>query len=329
MKVLVTGATGFIGGHLVDALVKKGYEVRCLVRKTSHVQQLTRRGVELAYGDITDMDSLHRVREGIGIVFHLAAIRGERKLPLSMYWEVNVEGTRNMLEAFCRDGAKHFVYVSTIGVLGWVRHPPADERSPYHPEGSYHITKCEAEKLAIEFHKVRRLPVTVIRPVMTYGPDVSGFLFNLARLIKSGKFRQIGDGKNYLHLLDVRNLTQALISVLEKPEAMGQIYIVADNQPITLGEIVTLIADTLKVDIPRGQIPIWLAKLAGLVSGLASKAIPGVAEPLITGGKVDLMTKHRFYDISKAGKELCFEPSVSTEVGIRQTIQWYLDNGYL
>jgi nucleoside-diphosphate-sugar epimerase len=326
MKILVTGATGFIGGHLVNALIDKGYEVRCLVRKTSNVMRLKNINAELIYGDITELDSLEKALDGIDVVYHLAAITGETTLPFNKYWEINVQGTKNILETACRKGIKQFIFISTIGVLGWPKILPANEESPCNPAGKYHSTKYEAEKLVLNTLKTKRIQGTIIRPVMSYG-DAEGFLFNLAKLIKTGKFMRIGRGENHLHLVSVDNLVQGLILVINNPNAMGKIFIIADDQPITLNNLLMIVSKKLNITISKFRVPIWIASPIGRAFDSMYSIFGKNNEPIITSSKVALISKNRFYDISRAKRELGYNPSINTEDSIKQTLELFVNSG--
>lgn len=325
MKVLVTGATGFIGRHLTQSLIAAGHEVRCLVRPTSDVRVLPSGGVELCEGDVASTESLGKAMSGMDAAYHLAGIRGETDASLESYRAVNVQGTANLLEAAAGAGLSQFIYVSTTGVMGWPRILPANEDTPCRPRGKYHLTKWEGEKLAAA---CRSLPVTVIRPVMTYGLERSGFVFGLARMIKSGRFIVLGNGRNCLHLVSVQNLVQGMMAVLGNTAASGRTYIIADPDPITLERLATVAGESLGVALPRRRLPAWPVYWGAFLCEIAWAALRRPAAPL-TRGKVELLTRHRMYDISRARAELGYRPLLDTEGGIRETIGEYIEAGYL
>ena len=334
-RILVTGATGLIGGRLVKTLAADGHNVKLLVRRSSAVSVLRKLSVEPEYGDIRDSESVERAVKDVDVVYHLAAIRGERLLPREMYWDVNVKGTKNILEASYKAGIEKFVYCSTEGVLGWFDNSPADESWPYKPVGMYHITKAEAERLVKKYLHEKQLPATIIRPVIAYGPTDRGVIFKIARLIKEGRFVILGHGDFRLHLVYIDNLTQGLRLAGEKKCSVGQIYIIADENPITFIRLIQIIAETLNVQTTKIHIPIWSAKLAGLMAenlyrSLLSLSIKKLGDdPILTPMKVDILSKERFYNISKAKKELGYTPTTHTEEGIAATINWYKKNDYL
>jgi len=333
-RILVTGATGFIGSKLVETLVADGYHVKVLIRRPSAVSVPEKLSVEVEYGDVRNSESVERAVKDVDIVYHLAAIRGEKLLPRERYWDINVKGTKNILEASYKAGIEKFVYCSTEGVLGWFNNPPADESWPYKPIGMYHVTKAEAEKLVKRYMYEKQLPATIIRPVIAYGPTDRGIIFKIARLIKKGMFVFLGHGDFKLHLVYIDNLIQGLQLAGERKCSIGQTYIIADEKPIIFDRLIQIIAETLNVQIPKIHVPIWSAKLVGLMLENTYKALLSLGikkfgdDPILTPMKVDILSKERFYNISKAKRELGYTPTTDTEKGIFFTVEWYKKNNY-
>lgn len=326
MKIVVTGGTGFIGSHLAKFLVSMGHEVTCIVRDEKKAKLLGESGISLVRGDVTEKGSLKKAVGGNDVVYHMAAIRGERNLPERAYWDVNVKGTRNLLESSMHEGVKRFVFCSTTGVLGWPEKLPANENTPPKPNGLYHRTKYEAEKLVREFDK-NGLAATIVRPGITYGPgDRTGMLYRLSKLIKDERYFIIGQGKNFLHLTYVENLLSGFLRVMESDNAPGKTYMMTDRQPITQNDLVCVIARALGKSPPKMHIPAGLANFAGIV--VENLRFLGI-EPPLTRSKIEVMSKNRFYDISKAERELGYKPEVGTEEGVERTMEWFVENGWL
>src|SRR5689334_17231217 len=150
-RILVTGATGFTGGHLCRRLARDGYSVRGLVRDLSRKSELQRERIEPMVGDLRDRKSLERAAEGVDLVYHVAALFRQENVSRKEMWETNVEGTRNMLDAALKAGVRRFVHCSTVGVHGDVKNPPANEEAPYGPGDHYQDSKTEAERLVLRY----------------------------------------------------------------------------------------------------------------------------------------------------------------------------------
>jgi dihydroflavonol-4-reductase len=195
MKVLVTGATGFTGGHLAATLARRGDDVRALVRPRSLARFATSEaaaaGVAALPGDLADAEALRQAAAGVEVVYHIAATYREAGQPDTAYRAVNVEGTRHVLEAALAAGVRRVVHCSTGGVHGHIEHPPANEEAPFSPGDIYQETKLEAEQVAREFGRSRGLDVVVARPIGIYGPGDTRFL-KMFRGIARGRFPMLG-----------------------------------------------------------------------------------------------------------------------------------------
>ncbi|MFQ5709111.1 MAG: NAD-dependent epimerase/dehydratase family protein, partial [bacterium] len=317
---LVTGASGFTGGHLCRKLVEKGVAVRALVRQTSKVQQLENLGVELEIGDLTDMPSLNGTLRGVDVVFHVAAAYRQEGISKEQFWKVNVDGTRAMLEQARDSGVKRFVHCSTVGVQGEIRNPPAKESDPYQPGDHYQQSKMEGEKLALGFFEKYDMEGVVVRPVGIYGPGDTRFL-KLFKFINNGKFRMIGDGNVLYHLTYVGDLVDGIILAGEKPEAAGHIYTLGGEDYLTLRELVEMIAEILDKPVPDKHLPLWPIYAAAVL--FESVCRPLGIEPPIYRRRLDFFTKDRAFEIAKAKNELGYVPKVSLKDGLANTVLWY------
>ncbi len=326
MKALVTGANGFTGSYLTKHLLNKGYDVRVLVRKNSNLSTLEDLPVEYAYADLAADDPVEDAVAGVDVVFHIAALYRAENVPKKMFWAVNVDGTRKLLEAAKKAGVKRFVHCSTVGVQGEIKNPPAKEEDPYNPGDYYQESKMEGELLALNFFKKENLPGTVVRPVGIYGPGDTRFL-KLFKYIYNGKFRMIGSGKVLYHLTYVEDLVAGIALAGEKEEALGEIFTIGGNEYVTLNELVEKIARILGRPVPKTRIPVWPVWLAGLLCELTFK--PLGLEPPIFRRRVDFFIKDRAFDISKAKRLLGYEPRVSLDEGLKITADWYKQQGWL
>lgn len=326
MKALVTGGTGFTGKYLVARLIKEGIEVRVLARKKD--LELEKMGVEFILGDITDKEVVYKSVERVDKVYHLAAVfREGGGISDKVFREVNVNATKNLLEASLQNDVGRFIHCSTCGVLGHISRPPADETHPYNPGDEYQRTKCEAEKIALDYFHNRGLPGVVVRPTAIYGPGDMRIL-RLFKAINEGKFIMIGSGDVFYHLVYMDDLVEGIMLCGKEKKALGEIYILGGKEYVSMNRLVTMIAVSLDVPVPRLKFPffwpVWVAAFACEVT-----CWPFGFNPPIFRRRVDIFRKNRAFDISKARKELNYEPEVSLKDGIMKTIVWYKNEGYL
>ena len=330
MKVLVTGATGFTGGHLAQYLAGRGDDVRALVRPTSRARfdasALPTHGVRACEGDLTDAGSLGRAMEGVDVVYHIAATYREAGQPDSAYRAINVDGTRNVLDAAKSAGARRVVHCSTGGVHGHVDNPPANEDAPFNPGDVYQETKLAAETLAREFGRSNGFDVVVVRPIGIYGPGDTRFL-RMFRGLARGTFPMIGSGRPFYHLTFIDDLVEGFRLCGTVAAAKGRTYILAGPRYTTLEQLVGLVAKELRVEPPKRHWPVWPFWTAGLLCEIV--CVPLRIEPPIFRRRVDFYTKSRAFDTTRARTELGFAPKVDLEEGIRRTADWYRHEGLL
>mgnify|MGYP000077959521 CR=1 FL=1 len=322
LRILITGATGFIGGRLACHLVAQGHQVRALVRRES--PELAACGVEPVRGDIVDADALCSALSGVEAVFHLAAVRDVWSTPETVYRQVNVDATRSLLDAAKASGVQRFVYCSSVGVARYPGNLEADETLPYSQPTSqvlYHRTKAQAEQIA------RAAQAVVVRPVITYGPgDETGFVTRLIALLAQGRFLEIGNGRNHVDLVYVDDLIAGMVAALEKG-APGRVYILSGMAPIEVRVLLNEICTLLGRKPPRMSIPAPLALLAGWGMEMVWK---GVFNPLgwtnhapfITRDKVATLTVDRGFSHKRAGLELGYRPQVDYSEGLKRTLDW-------
>lgn len=327
-RILITGATGLIGSYIVEKLSKNN-DVRCLVIKNSDVSFLEQVGAKVVYGDITDKSTLGPALKDIDVVFHLAAAF-KKDLPEKhteeVYFKINVDGTKNMLEAAKESHVKRFVHFGATGVYGFTGNKPASETSPYNPSNAYERSKCEGEKLAMEFNKLG-LPVTIIQPTVVYGPREKASILKFFKAVRKRIFPIIGNGKNKMDFVFVEDVADATILAAEKENAVGQRYIIGGDRTYTFLEILQVIADTINVPVPKIKVPYLIAKIGARFLEIGCSVV-GI-EPPVKVATMDFLSKNKFYDTSKARKELGYMPKVDLRTGMEITMNWYKDNGLL
>jgi nucleoside-diphosphate-sugar epimerase len=330
LNVLVTGATGFTGGHLAHYLASRGDSVRALVRPPSRAKfdrsVLPSTGVVAVEGDLTDTAAVRRAADGVDVVYHIAATYREAGQPDSAYRDINVQGTMHVVEAARAGGAQRLVHCSTGGVHGHIAQPPANEDAPFNPGDVYQETKLEAERAARRFGDRTGFDVVVARPIGIYGPGDTRFL-RMFRGLARGRFPMIGSGKPYYHLTFIDDLVEGFRLCGTIPAAKGRTYILAGPRYTTLEQLVEMVAKELGVAPPQFHWPVWPFWTAGLLCEMV--CVPLRIEPPIFRRRVDFYTKSRAFDTTRARTELGFAPKVDLEEGIKKTADWYRREGLL
>jgi len=326
MKALVTGGTGFTGSHLVRKLIENGEDVRVLARPGSNSGFLKELGVEVLSGDISSRDDVERAVKGMDRVFHIAAAYRDANLPEKTYWDVNYEGTKNVLQACEKYNVSRLVHCSTIGVVSSVDAPYSDETAPYSPDDVYQKSKCEAEKEVLKYARERGLPATVIRPCAIYGPGDMRLL-KMFKMIAKERFIILGSGNAYYHMVYIDDLVSGFILASEKKEALGEVFIIGGERFTTLNELFHIIANEFGVSDSKIHLPYKPIETLSVIIEYIYK--PFKKEPPIYRRRVAFYKKNRAFDISKAKKILGYKPVIDLEKGIHLTAQWYIENGYI
>lgn len=326
MKVLVTGASGFTGGHLARYLASRGEHVRALVRDVGRASGLDVPGVTVVRGELTDRDSLKSALEGVDVVYNIAALYREAGLPASVYRAVNAEAVATIVELASELGLRRVVHCSTVGVHGDIEKPPANEDAPLKPGDIYQETKLEGERLGQEAAARTGMELVIARPSGIYGPG-DRRLFKVFGRVAQGRFLMLGSGRHFYHITYVEDLAEGFRLCATVPAAAGRTYILAGEEVTTLAELVAIAAEVAGVEPPRLRLPVWPFWLAGaLCEGVCR---PFGIEPPIYRRRVDFFRKSRAFDISRAKAELGFRPRVGLREGIGRTLEWYREHGWI
>jgi nucleoside-diphosphate-sugar epimerase len=326
-RILVTGGTGFTGAHLVRRLISRGHDVIVLDNKKGIVHdELETLGAKITIGSITDKNLVDSLVTGCDTVHHLAAAFREINVPKTLYWDVNVTGTRDLLEAAEWHNVDRFVYCSTCGVHGDVENPPAGEDAPISPADYYQYTKFEGEKVAHEFIE-KGMKISILRPAAIYGPEDPERWLMLFKRVSAGRFLMFGDGKATYHPLYIDNLLDAFELAAEKDEAIGQTYLIADEDYYQLNDLVTEIGSVLDIDVDIIHLPFTPLWVAAALTEVVY--MPLQKNPPLFRRRVDWFRQNRAFDISKAKMELGYDPQVDLPTGIERTAKWYKEQGYL
>lgn len=323
--VLVTGATGFTGGHLATALARTGYKVRALVRDAAAGKGLADLGIEIVQGDLTRKADVDKAVKGVEQIYHVAAHYRTAKLPDQVYWDVNVGGTQHILEAAQREGVERVIHCSTIGVHGGVREVPADENAPYDPGDIYQRTKLEGEKCAQRAFTAG-LRGVIVRPAGIYGPGDRRFL-KLFKMIKQRRFLMFGSGQACCHLVYIDDLVDGMLLSGTRREAVGEIFILAGDQYVSLNSLVKQVAVAVGVQSSTRRLPLWPLMTAATICEYVCR--PFGIEPILHRRRAEFFVKNRAFTSQKAQSQIGYEPKVSLTEGLAKTAAWYEQAGLL
>lgn len=329
MKLLITGATGFIGSRLALAARRDGTEVTVTGQLNTPVevarkQELEAAGIGVETGALQDSAFARRVVAGCSRVIHLAAAQHEANVPDSYFYDANVVGTRVLLEACRNEKVGRFVYGSTIGVYGAATDGVLDEESAPRPLNIYGRTKLEAEGIVKQFGT--DLETTIIRISETYGPG-DFRLLKLFRAIDKKSFVMIGSGLNRRQVIHVDDLARGLLVAAEHTAAPGQTFVLAGNEVMTTRAMVDAIALALNRRLSRIHVPLWPVLIAAIGFELTFRPL-GIQPPLHRR-RLDFFRKSFVFSTRKAEQMIDFRPRISFSEGAAQTAAWYRAHGHL
>lgn len=324
MRVLVTGANGFVGSNLCAALLRDGVDTRGLVRKSSDQSFIAPlRDLEVVTGDITDRHSLDAAMAGIEIVYHVAALTSDWG-PWEEFRRINVEGVRNVMEAARAHGVRRVVHISSISVYGFPGRVDIPEDAAFvpRPGDPYITTKAEGERLALGYHG-DGLEVTAIRPGGVFGPNDRTTTLRLAPELLRGKLPFVDGGRHRTAPVYVDNLVQLIRLAGDSGRAGGQVYNAVDDGEVTWREFFTWLCQDLGCAPPTRSFPAALAWPAAILIEAAAKLAGRKESPPINKYRVRAVMADNHYSPDKAKRELGYRPEISTREGLRRTAAWY------
>ena len=325
MKVLVTGGTGFTGKALVRRMLDKGHQVVALDNKAGHkTDELWSWGAEVVIGSVTEPDVVRRCMQDVEVVHHVAAAFRELNEPQDYYRQVNVDGTRLVLQAAMDEGVRKFIYCSTCGVHGNVDNPPAPEDAPIQPNDYYQQSKYDAEPIVLDFCG-RGLKTSILRPAAIFGPGDPERYYLIFRQVARGWFPMFGDGRTLYHPLYIDNFLDAFEIVMHEDAGVGETYLIADEEYVSIEDLVRRTAKAMGAPVKIRHLPVWPVVIAGHVVETACKPF-GIAPP-IHPRRVDWYRQTRAFSIEKARRELGYQPVVGLDEGLRRAYEWYSAEG--
>jgi len=329
VRLLVTGGTGFIGSHLAEDARCRGAEVVVLgltdrPEEQANAALLEGLGVRVLPGSVTDAALCARAMEGVTHVYHLAVAMREAGMTDEYFEEINLGGTRRLLETASARGLQRFVYCSTIGIFGHRAAGITNEDSPLRPGNVYERTKVAAEGMARDFHARVGLPVVILRPADVYGPR-DYRLLKLFRGVVAGRFPLFGDGKGRRHMVFVDDVVAAFRLASEEDGAVGQALIIAGPESCTLRELIDAIARASGQRRFGWRLPLAPMLAAAAVVEDVSTALK--VTPPIYRRRMDFFHSDSAFDTSRARRVLRWEPKVHLNEGVVRTLEAYRKAG--
>jgi nucleoside-diphosphate-sugar epimerase len=325
MKVLITGATGLLGGHLIRALQQRDEQIRALVLPLENADKLKAQGVEVVRGDVTDASTLAPAVKDIEIIFHLAGMMGVNR-QLADYRLVNVTGSENIYRAAQAAGVRRFVHTSshTVYGLGYGRFLTEEDALRPDPD-PYSITKAEGDHLMRRLILNSDVETVIIRPGTFFGPGDRLHFGRMAQRMKNGKGIIIGRGDNALPFCYVTDVAQGFLLAAYHEQAPGNVYNISNDRPLTEEEIFNAIADNVGGKRPTRHLPYLPIYYGSIVAEKIS--IITHTKPIVTRlGAMMFGTDNR-HSVEKARRELGYEPEVDIREGIRLAAAWFNAGG--
>jgi 2-alkyl-3-oxoalkanoate reductase len=324
MECLITGATGFVGHHLVSALLASGARLRVLALPSEDTSRLEQADVYIYRGDVRHPETLIEPMRGVDTVFHLAAAHGLWR-PKQEYFDVNVTGTENVCRAVLATGVRRLIHMSSCSIYQMGLGQPAKEAFPIKPPPDYYtITKAESDRLVQRFITQERLPAVIARPGTMFGPGDRVNFARLADRLREARAIIIGSGRNALPLVYVTDAVAGLLLAARHDKAVGQIYNFANDQPLTQKQVWHAIAMEIGAKPPRLHVPYHVLYAVAFLAERTVSADNPKRQPLVTRFGVRLFGSDNRIAIDKARRELGYAPQVSVREGIHLAAKWYL-----
>lgn len=326
MKVLITGATGLLGGHLIKELQQRGEKIRALVLPVENADSLLKQGVAVVRGDITDAGSLAPAVEQIDLIFHLAGMMGVWR-PLSDYRLVNVNGSENLYKAAQKAGVRRFVHTSSHTVYGLGYGRFMTENDPLRPDADpYSLTKAEADRLIRRLMLTSEMETVILRPGTFFGPGDRLHFGRMAQKMKKGTGVIIGRGDNTLPFCYVTDVVDGFLLAAYHENAPGNVYNITNDQPLTQREIFDAIAEAVGGTRPRVHLP-YLPIYYGAY--VAEKIVAPLThtKPVVTQLGAMMFGSDNKHSVEKARRELGFTPKVELREGIKLAAAWFNAGG--
>jgi len=328
VKYLVTGATGFIGPHLIKKLTSEGHFCRCLVRNSSQTDFLKASGVEVVEGDITRPETLNGIADGMDRVLHMATLGHMSNFTVteSMFEAINVHGTQNVMAEALRAGVQRVVHCSTVAAMGICDDVPATEESVCRPHHPYGRSKLQAERVVLDLVANQDLPAVIVRFSMVYGPGDPRDILKLTRMARKGLFPKVGRRPKLTPLIHVSDAIQGVLLAADKGDT-GEVYLITNQNSLPFDDIRKILQNALGIT----RLPLYIPEWAALgMAYMSEKLFPVLGKvPPVSRKNIESTLADRVFSIEKARRELGFDPEVDPAEGLRETVTWYKERGWV
>ena len=325
MRILITGASGFVGTHVAEACIRRGWPIHLLARPSSYLCHLeSQSGVTIFRGELNDPQIVGQALADVDAVIHCAAKVGDWG-PVGEYRRANVESLRVLLDACKGLALSRFIHISSLGVYPPRHHYGSDETSPLpkkHRDG-YTQSKVESEQLAMQYHRDFGVPVVALRPGFIYGPGDRTVMPRIIDNLRSGFMRYPGGGQQAMNTIFVRNLVDAVFLALENENAVGQIFNLTDGEHVSKRRFIEKIADTLDIARPTAAPPLWFARTVTWCYEKIYKLTGAKEAPPYNFARLKFMGLNLDFSIEKARTVLGYRPRVNFDDAMTETLAWY------
>lgn len=322
MKILVTGANGFIGSRTCLYLLARHHEVVGLVRKNSNLKLLEGSGVKLVYGDITDRESLRGLFDDVEIVIHTAGAVIDWG-PYSHFEKQNLEGTQNIAIEAATGGVKRMIQISSVAVHGFGKKHADENSGMMESDVAYSQSKIQTEKWLNEFANRTNMEIVIIRPGNVFGPYDEKFIAPYLDLIRKGQFVFINKGKSLTCPTYIENLVHGIELACTHPDAGGETFIITDGLDIAWKEFTDALHSELEVNPTRRSLPYYLVYFIAYLMELSYKAMRIQQAPLLTRYRINNAGRDYHFTVEKAQRILGYKPVTGFKDAVRKTIEWY------
>jgi dihydroflavonol-4-reductase len=327
LKILVTGATGFLGGRVISKLLEEGHEVVGLVRESSNREGVPK-GTEIIEADLFDIESLKKAVQGVHVVMHFAAYFNFYPSDEELMFKVNVEGTKNLMNACVGTDVERFIYCSSTETMGGIRYPPANEDTELRPDFSYGESKIMAERAIRQITEDTGLAHIILRPTGVMGEGDLYVIYEVVQELYNGKVfalpRDLSAKFMYTHIDDV---VSGFVAALTPMAALNNTIILCPDEPMSWEQLLELMTQYLGVKPPRLRVPGVVAKFGMLL--LSPFKNRNKMTFFWHGKSIDMISCDRVYTNEKAKRLLGWAPEVTMAEGLKRAVDWYFENGYL